>query len=102
MVRVVCRGKPITSKSAEEQYDALEKYGNDLVKMAEQGKLDPVIGRDDEIRRVVQVLSRRTKNNPVLMYTLLTCFITRLLLLNTICTDVVVILVLARQLLWKV
>jgi ATP-dependent Clp protease ATP-binding subunit ClpB len=48
-------------------YEALEKYGTDLTKLAEEGKLDPVIGRDDEIRRVIQVLSRRTKNNPVLI-----------------------------------
>jgi ATP-dependent Clp protease ATP-binding subunit ClpB len=60
-------GKKVTSASAEEQYEALEKYGIDLVKQAEEGKLDPVIGRDEEIRRLVQVLSRRTKNNPVLV-----------------------------------
>jgi ATP-dependent Clp protease ATP-binding subunit ClpB len=57
----------VTSQSAEEQYGALEKFGRDLTEAAEQGKLDPVIGRDDEIRRVIQVLSRRTKNNPVLI-----------------------------------
>ena len=62
------RGKrKITSASAEETYDALNKYAQDLVSLAESGKLDPVIGRDEEIRRVVQVLSRRTKNNPVLI-----------------------------------
>src|ERR687897_313791 len=55
----------VTSQSAEDQYGALEKFGRDLAEAAEQGKLDPVIGRDDEIRRVIQVLSRRTKNNPV-------------------------------------
>ena len=55
------------SADAEEQYDALAKYGRDLTEAAEAGKLDPVIGRDDEVRRVVQVLSRRTKNNPVLI-----------------------------------
>eukprot|EP00048_Salpingoeca_helianthica_P018693 m.2655 g.2655 ORF g.2655 m.2655 type:complete len:912 (-) comp2630_c0_seq2:25-2760(-) len=55
------------SKSAEETYDALAKYGTDLIQLATDGKLDPVIGRDDEIRRVVQVLARRTKNNPVLI-----------------------------------
>jgi ATP-dependent Clp protease ATP-binding subunit ClpB len=60
-------GRKVTSASAEEQYEALEKYGIDLVKMAEEGKLDPVIGRDEEIRRLVQILSRRTKNNPVLV-----------------------------------
>jgi ATP-dependent Clp protease ATP-binding subunit ClpB len=57
----------VTSPDPESTYQALEKYGRDLTKLAEQGKLDPVIGRDDEIRRVVQVLSRRTKNNPVLI-----------------------------------
>lgn len=60
-------GRKVTSASAEEQYEALEKYGVDLVKQAEEGKLDPVIGRDEEIRRVVQILSRRTKNNPCLV-----------------------------------
>jgi ATP-dependent Clp protease ATP-binding subunit ClpB len=57
----------VTSQNPEATYEALERYGRDLTKMASQGKLDPVIGRDDEIRRVVQVLSRRTKNNPVLI-----------------------------------
>jgi ATP-dependent Clp protease ATP-binding subunit ClpB len=57
----------VTDQSAEDKYRALEKYGRDLTAEAEQGKLDPVIGRDDEIRRVIQVLSRRTKNNPVLI-----------------------------------
>jgi ATP-dependent Clp protease ATP-binding subunit ClpB len=57
----------VTSQNPEDQYQALEKYGRDLTEDARQGKLDPVIGRDDEIRRVVQVLSRRTKNNPVLI-----------------------------------
>ena len=62
------RGKrKITSATAESTYDALNKYAQDLVALAESGKLDPVIGRDEEIRRVVQVLSRRTKNNPVLI-----------------------------------
>ncbi|MGK5095160.1 ATP-dependent chaperone ClpB [Deltaproteobacteria bacterium TL4] len=60
-------GKRVTSQAPEETYEALEKYGRDLTQMAYQGKLDPVIGRDDEIRRVIQVLSRRTKNNPVLI-----------------------------------
>jgi len=60
-------GRKINSAKAEQQYEALEKYGVDLVKQAEEGKLDPVIGRDEEIRRVVQILSRRTKNNPVLV-----------------------------------
>ncbi|CAF0775838.1 unnamed protein product [Didymodactylos carnosus] len=59
--------KHVTSAKAETTYQALEKYGHDLVKDAEAGKLDPVIGRDQEIRRCIQVLSRRTKNNPVLI-----------------------------------
>jgi len=57
----------ITSQNPEATYQALEKYGRDLTKLAAQGKVDPVIGRDEEIRRVIQVLSRRTKNNPVLI-----------------------------------
>jgi ATP-dependent Clp protease ATP-binding subunit ClpB len=57
----------VTDQSAEDKYQALEKFGRDLTAEAEQSKLDPVIGRDDEIRRVIQVLSRRTKNNPVLI-----------------------------------
>ena len=57
----------VTNQNPEATYEALEKYGRDLTKLAEQGKLDPVIGRDEEIRRVIQVLSRRTKNNPVLI-----------------------------------
>ncbi|MCI0628105.1 MAG: ATP-dependent chaperone ClpB [Acidobacteria bacterium] len=57
----------VTSQNPEATYEALERYGRDLTKLATQGKLDPVIGRDDEIRRVIQVLSRRTKNNPVLI-----------------------------------
>src|SRR6266581_2820091 len=57
----------VTSPNPETTYQALERYGRDLTKLATQGKLDPVIGRDDEIRRVAQVLSRRTKNNPVLI-----------------------------------
>ncbi len=56
-----------TTENAEEQYESLAKFGNDLTRAAEDGKLDPVIGRDEEIRRVIQVLSRRTKNNPVLI-----------------------------------
>lgn len=59
--------RKVESKSAEEAYDALSKYGIDLIALAEAGKLDPVIGRDDEILRVIRVLSRRTKNNPVLI-----------------------------------
>ena len=57
----------ITSENPEETFASLEKYGRDLTELARSGKLDPVIGRDDEIRRVIQVLSRRTKNNPVLI-----------------------------------
>ncbi len=57
----------VTSPTPEATYQALERYGRDLTRLAAQGKLDPVIGRDDEIRRVIQVLSRRTKNNPVLI-----------------------------------
>jgi ATP-dependent Clp protease ATP-binding subunit ClpB len=57
----------VTTQNPETTYEALEKYGRDLTRMASQGKLDPVIGRDNEIRRVIQVLSRRTKNNPVLI-----------------------------------
>jgi ATP-dependent Clp protease ATP-binding subunit ClpB len=60
-------GQRVTDQNPEDKYQALEKYGRDLVAMARQGKVDPVIGRDSEIRRVVQVLSRRTKNNPVLI-----------------------------------
>ena len=60
-------GKRVTTQEAEDTYQALEKYGRDLTAAARAGKLDPVIGRDEEIRRVVQVLSRRTKNNPVLI-----------------------------------
>ena len=57
----------VTDQNPEEKYQALERYSKDLVELARRGKLDPVIGRDDEIRRVIQVLSRRTKNNPVLI-----------------------------------
>ncbi len=60
-------GRRVTSPNAEESYQALEKYGQDLTAAARSGKLDPVIGRDEEIRRAIQVLSRRTKNNPVLI-----------------------------------
>ena len=61
------KGRKATSEAAESSFDALEKYGDNLVARARDGKLDPVIGRDDEVRRVIQVLSRRTKNNPVLI-----------------------------------
>ncbi len=57
----------VTDQNPEDKYQALEKYGKDLTELAKKGKLDPVIGRDEEIRRVIQVLSRRTKNNPVLI-----------------------------------
>ena len=57
----------MTSQNPEGTYQALERYGRDLTELARKGKLDPVIGRDEEIRRVIQVLSRRTKNNPVLI-----------------------------------
>jgi ATP-dependent Clp protease ATP-binding subunit ClpB len=60
-------GQRVTSQDPEGSYQALEKYGRDLTALAESGKLDPVVGRDEEIRRVIQVLSRRTKNNPVLI-----------------------------------
>ena len=60
-------GQRVTSQDPEGTYQALEKFGRDLTEAAEQGKLDPVIGRDEEIRRVIQVLQRRTKNNPVLI-----------------------------------
>jgi ATP-dependent Clp protease ATP-binding subunit ClpB len=60
-------GQRVTDQNPEDKYQALERYGRDLVELARTGKIDPVIGRDSEIRRVVQVLSRRTKNNPVLI-----------------------------------
>ena len=59
--------KKVTEKNAENSYEALQKYGQDLTSAAKDGKLDPVIGRDEEIRRTIQILSRRTKNNPVLI-----------------------------------
>ena len=57
----------VTSRNPEQQYEALEQYSRDLTQAAKEGKLDPVIGRDDEIRRTIQILSRRTKNNPILL-----------------------------------
>jgi ATP-dependent Clp protease ATP-binding subunit ClpB len=66
-INAVRGGQRVTSQDPEGTYQALEKFGRDLTELAEQGKLDPVIGRDEEIRRVIQVLSRRTKNNPVLI-----------------------------------
>ena len=61
------KGKKADSATAESSYDALKKYATDMTALAREGKLDPVIGRDEEIRRTIQVLSRRTKNNPVLI-----------------------------------
>jgi ATP-dependent Clp protease ATP-binding subunit ClpB len=66
-LRQVRGSQRVTSQNPEATYEALERYGRDLTKQAAQGKVDPVIGRDEEIRRVIQVLSRRTKNNPVLI-----------------------------------
>jgi ATP-dependent Clp protease ATP-binding subunit ClpB len=66
-IKSVRGGQRVTSQDPEETYQALEKFGRDLTAAAEEGKLDPVIGRDEEVRRVIQVLSRRTKNNPVLI-----------------------------------
>ena len=66
-IAAVRGGQRVTSQDPEGTYQALAKFGRDLTEAAEQGKLDPVIGRDEEIRRVVQILSRRTKNNPVLI-----------------------------------
>ncbi len=66
-LREVRGSQRVTSQNPEATYEALERYGRDLTQLAAQGKLDPVIGRDEEIRRVIQVLSRRTKNNPVLI-----------------------------------
>lgn len=57
----------VTTKNPEAKYEALEQYSRDLTKAASEGKLDPVIGRDEEIRRAIQILSRRTKNNPILI-----------------------------------
>ena len=66
-IEALRKGRTADSASAEQAYDALKKYARDLTQAARDGKLDPVIGRDEEIRRTVQVLSRRTKNNPVLI-----------------------------------
>ena len=66
-IRSVRGGQRVTSQDPEGSYQALEKFGRDLTEAADAGKLDPVIGRDEEIRRVIQILSRRTKNNPVLI-----------------------------------
>ena len=61
------KGNRVTSQSAEESYNSLNKYAKNLNQLAQDGKLDPVIGRDEEIRRLLQILSRRTKNNPILV-----------------------------------
>ena len=66
-INKIRKGRTADSASAEDSYDALKKYSRDLTEAAREGKLDPVIGRDEEIRRTIQVLSRRTKNNPVLI-----------------------------------
>jgi len=66
-IETVRKGRTADSPTAEQGYDALKKYARDLTEAAREGKLDPVIGRDEEIRRTIQVLSRRTKNNPVLI-----------------------------------
>lgn len=66
-LRAVRGGSKVTSQSSDTTFEALEQYGQDLTRAAMDGKLDPVIGRDDEIRRAVQILSRRTKNNPILL-----------------------------------
>ncbi len=66
-IKAIRGSQKVTDQSSESRYDALEKYGRDLTEQAKAGKLDPVIGRDEEIRRVIQVLSRRSKNNPVLI-----------------------------------
>src|SRR6202022_2194584 len=66
-LRQIRGSQRVTDQNPESKYQALEKYGRDLTKLAAEGKLDPVIGRDEEVRRVIQVLSRRTKNNPVLI-----------------------------------
>ncbi|WP_017318615.1 ATP-dependent chaperone ClpB [Mastigocladopsis repens] len=67
IIKQVRGNQKVTDQNPEGKYEALEKYGRDLTEAARQGKLDPVIGRDDEIRRTIQILSRRTKNNPVLI-----------------------------------
>ena len=66
-IRELRQGQRVNSQNADDNYQSLEKYAKNLVELARQGKLDPVIGRDDEIRRLLQILSRRTKNNPILI-----------------------------------
>lgn len=67
IIQQVRGSQKVTDQNPENKYESLEKYGRDLTQLARQGKLDPVIGRDDEVRRTIQILSRRTKNNPVLI-----------------------------------
>ena len=67
MLKQIRGSQRVTDQNPEEKYQALSRYGRDLTELARKGRLDPVIGRDDEVRRVIQVLSRRTKNNPVLI-----------------------------------
>jgi ATP-dependent Clp protease ATP-binding subunit ClpB len=67
LIKNIRGGQKVTDMNPEDKYQSLEKYGRDLTSLAQKGKLDPVIGRDEEIRRIIQVLSRRTKNNPVLI-----------------------------------
>ena len=67
IIKEIRGSQKVTDQNPEGKYEALEKYGRDLTQLAREGKLDPVIGRDDEIRRTIQILSRRTKNNPVLI-----------------------------------
>lgn len=67
VIQELRKGQRVTSENAEETYNSLNKYAKNLTELAQSGKLDPVIGRDDEIRRVLQILSRRTKNNPILI-----------------------------------
>ena len=66
-LQTIRKGRSVKEKNAEKQYEILERYCQNITKMAAEGKLDPVIGRHEEIRRVIQILSRRTKNNPVLI-----------------------------------
>lgn len=67
VIKEIRGGQKVDNMNPEDKYQALDKYGRDLTQLAQEGKLDPVIGRDEEIRRIIQVLSRRTKNNPVLI-----------------------------------
>ena len=66
-IKELRKGDNVTSQNAEDNYNSLNKYAKNLNKLAQEGKLDPVIGRDEEIRRLLQILSRRTKNNPILV-----------------------------------